>query len=793
MSNTPPCPTAEQIDDLLANRLPAAEADALRRHLTTCPACLGERSNGAPCGAKTPTYPFLSPPRTEGELGWLDGHRILGLLGEGGISIVFDAEDTQLGRRVALKVLRPRMSDPVTRERFLREARLIAGLPHEHIVTVFRVGEENGVPYLTMERLEGASLEDRLRRDRWLPLAEALALTREAAEGLIVAHEAGLVHRDIKPANLWLETRGSRFRRVKLIDFGIARMVNQDAGLTATGQVLGTPMYMSPEQASGSPVDGRTDLYSLGSVLFHMLTGRPPFDGREPNTMALLHAIITGEAPKVSEVAPALPGAVAELIQQLLARDPDSRPENARVLAERLRRLEETVGAEVVPPPPPTAAPAARRLVRRPGVLGIWLGILAIVAAMLVSAAALWSKLSHHPAGKIKLGLLHSFTDGMAVHERPVAQATRFAVEEINEKGGVAGRLIEVVQEDGRSSEDTFAEKARLLIEEQGVEVVFGCWSSSARKRVEEVCRRHDRLLFYPAMSEGLETSPNVVYLGGVPNQTVVPLVEWASRRKNKTRFYLIGTDSVFSHAVNEILKDRIADLGGKVVGTHYARAREADFAKAIGEIAGGKVHMVINTLDGHSNHAFCTGMRAAGLTQDKVSTAWVTLSEAEFSTFNAKEIAGDYSVGCYFERLPTRSNAEFVERFRKKYGPGERVNDSMETAYFGVYLWKKAVEKAVEKGGTADLATLREALRGLGVDAPEGEVHLDRDNQHAYRRALVGEIVESRIGLDFKIIDSSLEPLHPDPFPPGRSEEAWGEFLAKLNKRWGGRWANPR
>src|SRR5262249_29085360 len=182
-------------------------------------------------------------------------------------------------------------------ERFLREARVLAQLPPEHIVTVHQVGEANGVPYLSLERLEGESLEARLQRDRWLPVGEALQLAREAAEGLGGAHEKGLVHRDVNPANLWLEGRNGRFRRVKLIDFGIARVLTQErAALTMTGAVLGTPGYMAPEQAAGLPADARSDLYSLGCVLFHMLTGQPPFAGGG-DTMAVLAAAIKGDAP----------------------------------------------------------------------------------------------------------------------------------------------------------------------------------------------------------------------------------------------------------------------------------------------------------------------------------------------------------------------------------------------------------------------------------------------------------------------------------------------------------------
>ncbi len=802
MSSAPSCPTPEQLDDLLANRLSAADAEALRQHLASCPQCKARTAPAEGSEDHPGDYPFLSPPRGRGELGWLDEHRILGVLGEGGMSIVFDAEDTRLHRRVALKVLKPGRSDPTTRERFLREGRVLASLPHEHIVTVYQVGEANGISYLTMERLEGCSLKDRLERDRWLPVAEALAFTREAAEGLVAAHEAGLVHRDIKPANLWLEQRQGRFRLVKVIDFGIARQVNEDAGLTSAGQVLGTPMYMAPEQARGWPVDGRADLYSLGCVLFHMLTGRPPFDGRDTDTMSLLRAVIAGDAPRLREEASRLPPRVARLIHELLARDPEARPDSARALVERLRQLEDEPSTDAAPPAPLRPA-VARRLMRRPGLLGIALGIVTILVALAVGAYQAYHRLAGDVSGEGDhghaaapdsaaapgapwlVGVVHSMSGTLSIHERPVLQATELAVEEINAKGGVLGRPIKLLEEDGASDPDVFAQKARRLIEKDKVAVLFGCWTSSARKRVEEVCREQDRLLFYPVSSEGLEVSPNVVYLGGLPNQTLIPMVRWAYADRKKRRFFLIGSDGIFSHAIHEILKPEIMGLGAEVVGERYAGFAETDFAAAVAEMKRSKADLVLNTMDGQSNISLARAMRTAGLRPPAVTTVWNSISEPELSQFRAGEMVGDCSVGCYFESLPRPENRMFVQRFRRRFGARERVNDPMETAYFGVYLWKKAVERA----STTATGALRPALLGLSVEAPEGAVRLDEARLMAWRTALVGEIVEGERFTGFEIVYSSPGPLPPRPFPEGRSEAQWRAFLDGLYKKWGGHW----
>jgi urea transport system substrate-binding protein len=269
------CPSPQILNDLMANRLPAGQVDLIREHIANCPKCDG---SGQLNPQQESVYPFLEPAQERGEIARLGDYRILGLLGEGGMAIVFEAEDSKLHRKVALKVLRPEKCTLEMRERFLREARLLASLPHNHIVAVFSVDEANGVPFMAMERLEGMTLEQRLRQDQTLPLDESLSIARQIAEGLQAVHEKELVHRDVKPANIWLETtREGRFRRVKSARF---RDCSSNDGrchrVTLSGQIVGTPSYMAPEQALGLPVDRRSDLYSLGCVLFRMLVGRPP-------------------------------------------------------------------------------------------------------------------------------------------------------------------------------------------------------------------------------------------------------------------------------------------------------------------------------------------------------------------------------------------------------------------------------------------------------------------------------------------------------------------------------------
>jgi serine/threonine protein kinase len=304
--------------------------------------------------------------------------RLLKPLGSGGMGIVYLAEDTKLGRRAAVKIMKPEAaSDVNAKERFLREAQATAVVRNDHVVTVYQVGEDDGVPYIAMELLKGKSLETFLETEPKPSIGSVARLGREIAEGLAAAHAKGLVHRDIKPANIWLEAPAGR---VKLLDFGLARPAVPEPGqekLTQAGYVLGTPAFMSPEQARGKPLDGRTDLFSLGSVLFLLCTGQRPFDGE--GVTGVLTALAVDKPKRVDQLNPSVPPALVELIDRLLAKDPKDRFQSALDVVRELRAIERgktaapsTVAAREVEPTPPTApvsiipAKPRRRKVRKP-------------------------------------------------------------------------------------------------------------------------------------------------------------------------------------------------------------------------------------------------------------------------------------------------------------------------------------------------------------------------------------------------------------------------------------------
>jgi WD40 repeat protein len=321
-----------------------------------------QTSAGGPPDNATDLRALLAPPQGADELGRLGAYRILKVLGAGGMGVVFLAEDPQLQRPVALKAMKPALAASASaRARFLREARAAASIKHDHIVTIHQVGEDRGAPFLAMEFLEGEPLDERLKREGKLPLAEALRIGREIAEGLAAAHERGLIHRDIKPGNLWLEGKRGR---VKILDFGLARATDDDQHLTQSGAVLGTPAYMAPEQAHGRPVDCRCDLFSLGCVLYRLATGEPPFKGTDK--ISTLLAVTTENPRPPGLVSPEVPGELSDFIMRLLAKRPDERPGSAAAVAEVLGTIEQGL---TVPLTRPAAGAGSRPL---PAQAGRW-------------------------------------------------------------------------------------------------------------------------------------------------------------------------------------------------------------------------------------------------------------------------------------------------------------------------------------------------------------------------------------------------------------------------------------
>jgi hypothetical protein len=388
------CPAIGRLKDFLAEHLSPREHSRVAAHLEDCAACQ-HRVEGLTAGKKSwpglfdklsdrPPDPepalrkvmdklkesneeatgeehvfcadlplgFLSPPDKPGQLGRLERYEVLEEVGRGGMGVVLKAFDPSLHRVVAIKVLAPQLATSgVARKRFLREAKAAAAVTHDHIVTIHAVDEANGLPYLVMQYVAGLSLQERIDKEGPLELADVLRIGMQTASGLAAAHAHGIVHRDIKPANILLE---EGVQRVKITDFGLARAMD-DASLTQSGFVAGSPLYMAPEQARGEALDHRADLFSLGSVLYTMCTGRPPF--RAANTLAVLRRVSEDTPRPIRETNPEVPDWLVAVVDRLMAKDPADRYQSAAEVVEVLGpHLAQLQHASWVPPP---ASPSA--------------------------------------------------------------------------------------------------------------------------------------------------------------------------------------------------------------------------------------------------------------------------------------------------------------------------------------------------------------------------------------------------------------------------------------------------
>jgi urea transport system substrate-binding protein len=373
----------------------------------------------------------------------------------------------------------------------------------------------------------------------------------------------------------------------------------------------------------------------------------------------------------------------------------------------------------------------------------------------------------------------------MAISERSVIDATLLAIDEINENGGILGRPVEAMVEDGESDSATFAARAEKLIAKDRVCTIFGCWTSASRKTVLPVLEKHDHLLFYPVQYEGLEQSPNIVYTGAAPNQQIIPAVKWCVSSLKKKKLFLVGSDYVFPRAAHAIIRDQARSLGAEVAGEEYLLLGSSDVGALVRKIVAARPDAILNTINGDSNVAFFRALRAAGVTADRTPTISFSISEEELSSLNVKDIVGDYAAWNYFQSVDRPQNRAFVKRFQARHGKLRVLSDPMEAAYFGVHCWAQAVKAA----GDDNVARIRRAVRHQAFDAPEGLVRIDPETQHTSKIVRIGRITaENR----FAVIYSSDSPIAPIPYPNTRSKGEWDTFLMDLHLRWGGQWANP-
>jgi urea transport system substrate-binding protein len=737
-------------------------------------------------------------------------YEITKLLGTGGMGVVYQAHDTLIDRDVAVKMLLDSLAaDEKILKRFLIEARAAGKLNHAHAVTIYEIGQEGPRHYLVMELVSGGCVGTILDAQGAFPVLEATRIAVEACQGLAAAHRVGLVHRDVKPANLLLAADGT----VKVSDFGLAKnSLTTGEQVTQVGQVIGTPFFMSPEQCQGLTADHRSDLYSLGATYYSLLCGKYPFSAAR-SIVQVMFGHCQGERPDPRAINKLVPEACATIVARAMAIRPEARYQSAEEMladltAARAALSESGLALPGVAPGAPArpiavgaATPSSRRRFLLAGA-GFATAILGGAGAGLIwnSRNARRGKNADESSGKkapatsaavppsgvpLRVGILHSLSGTLASSESPVVDATLLAIDEINSAGGLLGRPIEPLLRDGRSEAPVFAAEARQLIHDEKVCTVFGCWSSASRRTVVPLFEESDHLLVYPVQYEGMEQSPNVIYLGAGPSQQIIPAVKWAFAFNNKRRFFLVGSDYVFPRTAGAVIKDTLAELGGAVVGEEYIPLGETEAKALVERIAAAAPDVILNTINGDSNISFFKELRRAGITPDTVPTISFSIGEVELRSLNLSQMAGDFAAWNYFQSLTSEENVAFVERFQARHGVQRAISDPMEAAWVGVKLWAAAVNEA----RSDNPAEIRRAIRNQSLLAPEGEIHIDGATQHAFKTPRIGKI--STDG-QFEVVWTATRPEPPQPFPPSRTAEQWKAFLNDLYTGWGNRWEAP-
>lgn len=363
----------------------------------------------------------------------------------------------------------------------------------------------------------------------------------------------------------------------------------------------------------------------------------------------------------------------------------------------------------------------------------------------------------------VTIGILHSVTGTMAISETGSVQAEKLAIQQINDMGGVLGRQIKFVQEDGASDWPTFAEKARKLLVDDKVASVMGCWTSASRKAVLPVFEQYNGMLYYPTFYEGLEQSPNVIYTGQEATQQIIAGLDWVTQNKGAKSFYLLGSDYIWPRTSNKIARKHIEKLGLEVVGEEYYPLGHTQFNSVINKIKLKKPDVIYAIVVGGSNVAFYKQLKAAGIDMTKEAPLLLTnsVTEDEIRGIGGENIVGAYACMKYFQSLDNPNNADFVAAFKDMWGDDMVIGDVTQAAYLGPWLWKAAVEKA----GSFDIDKIREASPGIELTtAPEGYVKI-HENHHLWSKTRVGHALENG---QYEVVYETADLIEPDPFPEG-------------------------
>ena len=392
----------------------------------------------------------------------------------------------------------------------------------------------------------------------------------------------------------------------------------------------------------------------------------------------------------------------------------------------------------------------------------------ALTSAAVVASPAIMRRAMAAEA-PIKVGALYSQTGGLSIVEKLLANAVLMAVSEINAAGGVLGRPVEVIVEDGASDPKTFSEKASKLVIQDRVATVFGCHTSASRKAVLPIFERRNAMLFYQTHYEGFECSRNVVYSGAAPNQQLGNYIPWIAKTLGKKKFFLVGSDYVYPREMAKVSKKLIEASGAQWTGDEYLELGHSEWATMVKKIKDSGADVVLSNVVGDSIVAFYREFKNQGLSQATLPICATVTSEIEIAAMGPEYAAGSYTSFPYFMSIDTPANKKFIEKFRAfSKDPKAVTYHSLEAAYFQVFLWKQAIEKSGQV--TAD--AIREGVRGQSYDAPGGKVTIDADNLHCWLTPRVGQWQADG---QSKVVNAYPQSIKPLPY------SAYGETDSKL------------
>jgi ABC-type branched-subunit amino acid transport system substrate-binding protein/predicted Ser/Thr protein kinase len=695
-------------------------------------------------------------------MGWLDHYRVLKLLGHGGMGIVFQAEDTQLERLVALKVMNAEAArDPLSRRRFLREAKTMAALRSDHIVTIHQVGLHHDLPFLAMELLHGETLSTWLQRGKQTSPAQVLDVALQAARGLEAAHRAGLIHRDIKPGNIWLDTTTGR---VKLLDFGLARPAEDAGKLTKAGVVVGTPAYMSPEQAEGKKLGFRSDLFSLGCVLYELAAGVPPFTG--PSAFAVLTAIVLRDPRHLAEINRELPPELAQLVMKLLAKKPEDRPASTSAV---VSAIEQIADAHPELQPKWTTGRRARWAIashvpflrRRWLAMIVGLGGLGGILALLFGLRGYFLPTAEPgkeppPSGprataegvnekKILLGISAPFTGPAAELGRSMHSGIQTWFNHVNDTGGIAGRKLELVALDDAYDPDRALANVRELAEEYKVFAFIGNVGSPTATKTLPYILQKKMLLFGPLtgadLVRPLPPSPYIFnYSASLEEETAAAVRYLVEKRKVRPEQIAVFAqedrygDSGYRGVVRALGKYGL--VSGQILRVGYRR-NTVQVEYAAQQVIGRKdIRAVVMIPTYRPAARFIGRVRDARKDVQFTSTSFV---DSESLAAELLEMGPEYAESVMVTQVvpPLDSHSSMVVKYRKmlrRYQPSESPSSISLEGFVTAALFTEGLRRAGEELTTDSLIDALESIHGvdLGIGEHLGFSRSEHQASHA-------------------------------------------------------------